>query len=115
LGEALLDAGATVVLGSHPHVLQPIVSSGRGVIAYSLGNFLWHPRSGPTGETGVLEVRFQGSRVTGHTLHPHVLDRAGAPVPADPATAARISERVSEFCIEVEPTPTRTATATAVP
>ena len=45
LAHALVDAGALVVLGHHPHVLQPIelhrAPDGRvGVIAYSLGNFV---------------------------------------------------------------------------
>jgi poly-gamma-glutamate synthesis protein (capsule biosynthesis protein) len=45
LAHALVDAGAAVVLGHHPHVLQPLelyrAPDGRlGVIAYSLGNFV---------------------------------------------------------------------------
>jgi hypothetical protein len=45
LAHKMLDAGASVVVGHHPHVLQPIetytTSDGRmGVIFYSLGNFL---------------------------------------------------------------------------
>lgn len=34
-----IDAGADVVLGHHPHVLQGVEYYGRGVIFYSLGNF----------------------------------------------------------------------------
>jgi len=37
---ALVDNGADVVLGHHPHVLQPIEKYKGGVIAYSLGNFV---------------------------------------------------------------------------
>lgn len=41
----LIEAGADVILGHHPHVLQPVESyttqnGRRGVIAYSLGNFV---------------------------------------------------------------------------
>ncbi len=39
LGRAAIDAGADIVYGCHPHVLQPIESYGNGVIFYSLGNF----------------------------------------------------------------------------
>ncbi len=104
LGAALLDAGATVVLGSHPHVLQPIRADDRGVIAYSLGNFVFHRRRGPVGESGVLEVRFSGAEVVGHRLYPHVLD-AGPPRPADPAAAARIAASVANPCPPPPPTP----------
>ncbi|MBT4609516.1 MAG: CapA family protein [Gemmatimonadetes bacterium] len=37
----LIDAGVRVVVGHHPHVIQPVESYGRGVICYSLGNFLF--------------------------------------------------------------------------
>lgn len=45
LGRALIDAGASAVIGQHPHVLQPLESystaDGRkGLIAYSLGNLV---------------------------------------------------------------------------
>ena len=39
VGHAAIDAGADIVWGSHPHVLQPVEEYGDGVIFYSLGNF----------------------------------------------------------------------------
>lgn len=39
LGRAAIDAGADIVWGSHPHVLQPIEEYNGGIIYYSLGNF----------------------------------------------------------------------------
>lgn len=82
-------AGADLIVGSHPHVLQPIVRNEAGVIAYSLGNFVFHRRTGPTGDTVLLDVSFDGGRVTSVTSHPHVL-HAGPPRPADAAGAMRI-------------------------
>lgn len=45
LAHKMLDAGASVILGAHPHVLQPVetyrtVDGRNTVIFYSLGNFL---------------------------------------------------------------------------
>lgn len=40
IGRELVDAGVNVVLGHHPHVLQPIERYKDGVIVYSLGNFV---------------------------------------------------------------------------
>lgn len=53
-----LDAGATAVIGSHPHVLQPwekyITKDGREtLIAYSLGNFVAYQK-GIERKTGVV-------------------------------------------------------------
>jgi poly-gamma-glutamate synthesis protein (capsule biosynthesis protein) len=98
LGDALVTAGASVVLGTHPHVLQPVVERGGGLIAYSLGNFAWHSRTGRTAETGVLEVRFAGPAVDGWTFHPHRLDVNGDPAPADAAANARIEKAVTRRC-----------------
>ena len=39
LGHAVIEAGADIVFGCHPHVLQPIEEYQDGVIYYSLGNF----------------------------------------------------------------------------
>ncbi len=41
LGRASIDAGADVVFGHHPHVLQPVERYGDGVIFYSLGNYFF--------------------------------------------------------------------------
>src|SRR5688500_2233201 len=39
LGRRLVDAGADLVIGHHPHVIRRVERYGRGLIAYSLGNF----------------------------------------------------------------------------
>jgi poly-gamma-glutamate synthesis protein (capsule biosynthesis protein) len=41
IGRKLIDAGADIVIGSHPHVLQPIEMYENGIIFYSLGNFIF--------------------------------------------------------------------------
>lgn len=47
LGHAAIDAGADIVWGSHPHVLQPIEEYNGGVIYYSLGNFCFGGNGSP--------------------------------------------------------------------
>ncbi|MDR2202901.1 MAG: CapA family protein [Nitrososphaerota archaeon] len=41
IGKNLIDAGADIVIGSHPHTLQPIEMYKDGIIFYSLGNFIF--------------------------------------------------------------------------
>lgn len=41
LARELIDAGAGLILGHHPHVYQGVERYGNGVIAYSLGNFIF--------------------------------------------------------------------------
>jgi hypothetical protein len=51
-----LSAGADVVIGAHPHVLQPIRRNGRKLVAYSLGNFVFGAASPGTTSTGILRL-----------------------------------------------------------
>jgi poly-gamma-glutamate capsule biosynthesis protein CapA/YwtB (metallophosphatase superfamily) len=69
LAKVALDAGATAVIGGHPHVLQPIRRSGRHrLVAYSLGNFVFTGTSAFTRRTGILEMRLARGRIAGHRL-----------------------------------------------
>lgn len=124
LAQDLLDAGATAVLGHHPHVLQPVVTTETQLVAYSLGNFIWHARFGITGDTGILQLDFEDDALTGWQFHPHILDSRGAPVPiAEGSRHERIVDVISGDCAKHDPPPVTTAplttttapTTTAVP
>ncbi len=106
----LLQHGADAVIGQHPHVLQPVAFDDGQLVAYSLGNFVWHFRSGITGDTGVLQIDFDGSEIVGWSLYPHQLDANGAPVPArDGVRVDRIIDIVSGNCARHQPPPTTAA------
>jgi poly-gamma-glutamate capsule biosynthesis protein CapA/YwtB (metallophosphatase superfamily) len=71
LAAACFNAGASVVLGAHPHVLQPIFRpAGRKLVAWSLGNFVFPPHSPGTSDTGVLLVRLDARGVRGYSFRP---------------------------------------------
>lgn len=56
LGHAAIDAGADIVWGCHPHVLQEIEEYNGGVIYYSLGNFSFGGNSAPDDmDTAVIQ------------------------------------------------------------
>jgi hypothetical protein len=58
LAAIAFDAGATIVLGAHPHVLQPIEEPRqRRLVAWSLGNFVFGANSPGTERTGILRLR----------------------------------------------------------
>lgn len=59
--QSWIEAGADVVVGTHPHVVQPIqiitTDTGRtGIIAYSLGNFVSNQQDRYTDLGGLLEI-----------------------------------------------------------
>ena len=70
LADVALRAGATVVLGAHPHVLQPVQRGGRKLVAWSLGNFVFGAHSAGTTSTGVLLTRLNAHGVSQAQLVP---------------------------------------------
>jgi len=55
LADVAVAAGAQLVIGAHPHTLQPVRRQGAALVAYSLGNFVFGAYSGDTSATGILE------------------------------------------------------------
>lgn len=54
LGRAAVDAGADLVLGHHPHVLQGIEDYRGKQIVYSLGNFVFGGHSNPDDKDSII-------------------------------------------------------------
>jgi poly-gamma-glutamate synthesis protein (capsule biosynthesis protein) len=87
LAPKLAAAGASIIIGSHAHMLQGSGWLGHTFVAYGMGNFLWWENSYSTA-TGVLKL----------TLHPHapptarfipaVVSGTGQPI-VDQGAAAR--------------------------
>ena len=53
-GHIAIDAGADIVAGHHPHVLQPVEYYKNGVIFYSLGNFSFGGNANPSDTDSVI-------------------------------------------------------------
>jgi poly-gamma-glutamate capsule biosynthesis protein CapA/YwtB (metallophosphatase superfamily) len=71
LAATAFGAGADVVLGAHPHVLQPVERSGpRKLVAWSLGNFVFAAHSPGTTSSGILLVGLASDGVRGARLRP---------------------------------------------
>ncbi|KPJ50263.1 hypothetical protein AMJ40_03375 [candidate division TA06 bacterium DG_26] len=83
LARHLVDAGADFILGHHPHRVQGIALHGRGVVAYSLGNFVFDQRDVGGNESVMLFVRFRPGRVSSVTILPFVITHF-RPEPAGP-------------------------------
>ena len=72
LYRSFVDNGADLVLGSHPHVLQPMEAYRGKIIAYSLGNFIF-PGMEETlygEETMILRVGITGTDTAYVEVHP---------------------------------------------
>ena len=67
---AAIEAGAKVVVGHHPHVVQPVERYRDGVIFYSLGNLVFDQRRKEAQQGLVAEVVFFGSEPMRYKLIP---------------------------------------------
>ena len=80
LAHRIIDAGASLVCGHHPHVLQPVERFRHGLIAYSLGNFVCDMRWGVTSHSAVLLVDLTRNGVGAVQMLPIELNRRWQPV-----------------------------------
>jgi hypothetical protein len=79
LAHDLIDAGATVILGHHPHVIQGIEPYGQGLIAYSLANFQFNP--GRFSRSMIVCLEFSKERLESHQVIPLKIDENFIPAP----------------------------------
>jgi poly-gamma-glutamate synthesis protein (capsule biosynthesis protein) len=93
LARGAIDAGAALVLGAHPHVLQPVEQYGGGFIAYSLGNFVFDGFDLPANYTAIFSARLTPRGVDSYDWVPAVVD-GGFPRPATPDEARLIRDQL---------------------
>ena len=68
---AAIEAGASAVVGAHPHVTQPVESYRDGVIFYSLGNLVFDQFQRPETQHGLIaDLRFTGPKLTSYSAIP---------------------------------------------
>ncbi|MBN2053988.1 CapA family protein [bacterium] len=69
-----IDLGADLVIGNHPHVLQPLECYKGKLIAYSLGNFVFGSYSRKAVESILLRVMVRGGRLSSAEIVPISVD-----------------------------------------
>ena len=65
-----INAGASLVIGNHPHIIQPMEVFSDKLIFYSLGNFVFDQEQDFQRESIVVEVNFVGAEIESWKLHP---------------------------------------------
>jgi gamma-polyglutamate biosynthesis protein CapA len=63
LAHQMIDAGADMIVGSHPHVVQPLENYHDHWIAYSLGNFVFDQQDSATHRGLMLRVLVRDKRI----------------------------------------------------
>ncbi len=101
LSRAYIDAGADLIIGGHPHVLQGFESYQGKWIAYSLGNFIFtrsaHPK---TWETIVLKASCTKNGDCNLQMQPYHAE-LGQAVPMDQEAGAKLLDRIESISANV--------------
>ncbi len=87
LAPKLAAAGATIIVGSHAHMLQASGWLGHTFVAYGMANFVWWETSYSTA-TGVLLVTLRHGVPVGARLVPATVSATGQPI-VDTGTTAQ--------------------------
>ena len=108
LGHALIDKGADLVIGNHPHVLQGIEEYNGKLIVYSLGNFSFGANKNPSDkDTAVYQQTFTfvdgvlqtdiSAKIIPSRLSSHDSYNDYCPVIAEGDKASNIIKRMNEY------------------
>lgn len=83
MARKMIDAGAAIVTGSHPHTLQTVEYYKGGLIAYSLGNFVFDDYNDDAGRTGwLLRLNFdRKGLLSWDTIVSYIDPKTGFPNP----------------------------------
>jgi poly-gamma-glutamate synthesis protein (capsule biosynthesis protein) len=93
-GHAAINAGADLVLSSHPHVIQGVEFYKGKLIAYSLGNFVFSPGNAAGHDTMILTIQLTQHRIVAVSARPFLIDGSGRPTPAKGTARTRIVKKI---------------------
>lgn len=76
LAHSLADAGANLIIGTHPHCLQGVEVYNGSLITYSLGNFVYDKQTRPKSQEGLLmKVFFRGPVIQKAVFYPYLIQQ----------------------------------------
>jgi len=126
LARRVIDSGADVVLGHHPHVLQGIEKYKQGIIAYSLGNFVFDladekirkiayeecllvrkygirfgTNDNRVSQSMILEIRLNNGSLIDYKVHPIFIKSDFRPVPLNGIESDKLLQRIEDLSKDI--------------
>lgn len=98
----LIEAGASVVAGHHPHVMQGIQCRDGRLVAYSLGNFMFDSFLSDCSWSVIVTAKLDGRDVVGWDFLPVAKDHDHRPILVQGAEQARLAAEARRRCSLVE-------------
>ena len=97
LGHVAIDAGASAVIGHHPHILQGIEQYKDGIILYSLGNFTFGSYSMNSARSAVAQLHFHNARLESVRFFPINVNNFEVQFQPQPLTGAMADAVIDEL------------------
>jgi len=79
MARALIDQGVDVILGHHPHVIQGVEKYKKGLIVYSLGNFIFDMWMTETKESMMINIYFTKRGIDNFEIIPLIINALHQP------------------------------------
>jgi hypothetical protein len=106
LAQALVEAGADIIVGTHAHVLLGGGYLGSAYVDYGLGNFAFYDNSPPENASGSLVLSATGRQITAVTWRPAVIvNDLPQPLSGDAAMDALAAWNGARSCTNVSAAP----------
>lgn len=97
----LIDDGADVILGHHPHQFQGMEMYKGKPIMYSMGNFLFDQNDSENMESFIIDMRYKGKELVEFAAIPvRILDKSYVEIQTG-ESAANILDRQSKLCLQL--------------
>ena len=101
LARVAQQAGADLVLGAHPHVLQGVGCLEGAPVVYSAGNFVFPTKNAKAKRSAIFEVAVEGGKIGAVRVVPILLDAEGIPHLATGSVARGILAEMDELSTEL--------------
>jgi hypothetical protein len=98
IAKRFIDKGACLVIGHHPHVVQGVEQIGDGVVAYSLGDFIFDGIDDDSRWSFILSIEISGRKVKSWRCIPVVRDEEHRPLLAYGERQRVIESEIDRRC-----------------
>ncbi|MBN2245892.1 MAG: CapA family protein, partial [Candidatus Aminicenantes bacterium] len=101
--QSAIDSGADLLIGHHPHVIQGVEKYKKGLICYSLGNFIFDQIGNRVKRGLILKCTLGKSGLLTATLLPVIIDQSEfRPRPAPEKEALFILEELKKLSFDLD-------------
>lgn len=97
LAHRIIDCGADIILGHHPHILQGVEKYKNGVIAYSLGNFIFDMWQKRFRKTMILKLIVSKKGKIDYEIVPVIINSSFQPRIAEGNHSISILEQINSL------------------